>query len=407
MISSKSDVHRLLIASALAESETRIELDGWSEDIEATTNCLEALGARVKREKQAIVVTPLTHGKAQDAILDCGESGSTLRFLLPIVSALGSTSIITGAGRLPERPIGVLLDELKAHGSEFSKDTLPLTMSGQLRGGVYTLPGNVSSQFITGLLLALPMLKEDSEIRLTTAVESMGYIQMTLQTLKLFSIEIIETEQGYLIQGGQKYRSPKNIVADGDWSSAAFWLASGAMSGEITCTGLKMDSCQADKEIVSILKRFGAQVEEKGTSVVVRPAKLQGISIDASQIPDLVPILCTVAAQAEGVTEIYNAGRLRIKESDRLQAMAEGLTKLGVKIEEKPEGIVIHGGGEKLEAAESHLEAFNDHRIVMALAVAAMARRSVAILEGAQAVNKSYPSFFAHFVKLGGIADVL
>ncbi len=405
VISSKSDAHRLLIAAALADQPTKILLEGWNNDIEATKNCLEALGCKIIKNAGAIEVTPLWTAQTKDIVLDCGESGSTLRFLLPVVAALGKQAIVEGQGRLPERPIGVLLEELRKHGCLVKEDALPLEMSGEIHGGIFTLPGNISSQFITGMLFALPLLPEDSEIRLTSKMESKGYVDMTLETLQAFGIEIEEWEWGFSIKGGQTYRSPKEISAEGDWSGAAFWVVAGGIDGDITCTGLRKASCQGDKEIVSIMARFGAKIEWKENGVKVSGGELKGITIDAAQIPDLVPILCTAAALAEGKTVIYNAGRLRIKESDRLKAMAEGLQRLGVSVTEQTDSILIEGGN-TIPAGEVVLDSYEDHRIVMALAIAAAALGVEAVIEGAEAVSKSYPTFFAEFIRLGGAADV-
>lgn len=405
VISSKSDTHRLLIGAALADKPTKIFLEGWSNDIEATKNCLEILGCKVIRDNDGIQITPLWNEQADDIVLDCVESGSTLRFLLPIVAALGKHAILEGQGRLPERPIDVLLEELRAHGSLVKENNLPLVMAGQIRGGVYTLPGNISSQFITGLLFALPLLKEDSEIRLTTKLESRGYVDMTLDTLKLFQIEIEVKDWGFHIKGGQTYRSPLEVSAEGDWSGAAFWVVAGGIGGDITCTGLRKNSCQGDKEIVDLMEQFGAKVNWKENEVTVCGSSLKGITIDAAQIPDLVPALCTAAALAEGTTIIYNAGRLRMKESDRLKAMAEGLQKLGVRVTEQQESIKIEGGSAHPEG-EVILDSYDDHRIVMSLAIAAAALGVEAVIERAEAVSKSYPTFFAEFTRLGGAADV-
>ena len=405
VISSKSDAHRLLIGAALADKPTKIFLEGWSNDIEATKNCLETLGCKVIRDNDGVQIAPLWDEQADDIVLDCVESGSTLRFLLPIVAALGKHAILEGQGRLPERPINVLLDELRAHGSLVKENNLPLVMAGQIRGGVYTLPGNISSQFITGLLFALPLLKEDSEIRLTTKLESRGYVDMTLDTLKLFQIEIEEKDWGFQIKGGQTYRSPLEVSAEGDWSGAAFWVVAGGIGGDITCTGLRKNSCQGDKEIVDLMEQFGAKVNWKENEVTVCGSSLKGITIDAAQIPDLVPALCTAAALAEGTTIIYNAGRLRMKESDRLKAMAEGLQKLGVRVTEQQESIKIEGGSVHPEG-EVILDSYDDHRIVMSLAIAAAALGVEAVIERAEAVSKSYPTFFAEFTRLGGAADV-
>lgn len=407
MISSKSDVHRLMIAAALANGPTEIFLNGRSEDIDATITCLQALGAQFTCEEHRIVVHPITEEHADFAVLDCGESGSTLRFLLSVAGALGRNALWEGRGRLPQRPIGILTDLLRGHGCKMTGAHLPLEMSGQLTGGTYSLPGNVSSQFITGLLFALPLLEEDSDIRLTTELESMGYIAMTLHTLERFGIVVERTANGFHVPGRQRYHSPGTLQADGDWSNAAFWLAAGAMGGSVTCSGLQMQTAQGDQAILELLRRFGAQIEIEGDAVTVCHASLKACEIDAAQIPDLVPVLCMVAAVAEGTTEIHHAGRLRIKESDRLAAMADCLHRFGIRVEELSEGLRIHGGKWKSESSEVQIDAYGDHRIVMAAAIGAVALEREVMITGAEAVAKSYPTFFAEFTRLGGDADVL
>lgn len=406
IISSKSDGHRSLIAAALAEEESVLFVDGWSDDMEATTRCLQGLGAEIYKEPSGIEIVPIPRNTDGECVLDCGESGSTLRFLLPVAGALGKHSLFEGKGRLPERPIGILLEEMEQHGCQSNSDHLPVELDGKLQSGVYTLPGNVSSQFITGLLFALPILEGDSEIRLTTAIESKGYIDMTLKTLKTFGVEVQETEHGWFIPGGQKYQGPRMRFAEGDWSNAAFWLVAGAIHGSVGCQGLDMESPQGDRAIVSLLEKFGAEAKIISNQVTMNHEEMKGIRIDASQIPDLVPILCVAAAAAEGKTEIYNAGRLRIKESDRLAAMAECMKKIGVEVEEKPDGIMITGGCNPPEG-EIVIDSYNDHRIVMAMSIAAVSLGVEITIEGAEAVNKSYPSFFAELTKLGGVVDVL
>ena len=268
MISSKSDAHRLFIGAALADQPTEMVLNGSSEDLEATLQCLQALGADFLRQGDKIKVFPVEQ-KEELAVMDCRESGSTLRFLLPVAAALGRNVLVEGKGRLPQRPIGILTELLREHGCSVSSDQLPLEMSGQLKGGTFSLPGNVSSQFITGLHFALPLLEEDSEIVLTTEVESRGYIDMTLHTLKRFGIEVEEVERGFSIPGGQQYHSPGVMQADGDWSNGAFWLTAGAMGQPVTCCGLQMESPQGDKGILDILKQVGANVEVEGDRVTV------------------------------------------------------------------------------------------------------------------------------------------
>ncbi len=406
IISSKSDAHRSLIAAALAEEESVLFVDGWSEDLEATARCLRALGAELYREPSGIEIVPIPKGSQAEATLDCGESGSTLRFLLPVAAALGRSVIFAGQGRLPERPIGILLEELTRHGCTADRDALPVKLSGQLRSGVYTLPGNVSSQFITGLLFALPLLEGESEIRLTTGIESRGYIDMTLRTLQAFGIEITETQTGWRIPGGQKYHAPRMRYAEGDWSNAAFWLTAGAIQGKIGCQGLDLQSAQGDKAILQLLEQFGATSDVVLNQVTIAAKEKRGIRIDAAQIPDLVPILCIAAAAAEGKTEIYNAGRLRIKESDRLSAMADCLKKIGVAVEEYETGLTITGGCHPPQG-EILIQSYGDHRIVMAMAIAAVSLGIDLTIEGAEAVNKSYPTFFMELEKLGGVVHVI
>lgn len=353
------------------------------------------------------MVSPVPAGAAETAVLDCGESGSTLRFLLPVAGALGRSAVFKGQGRLPERPLRILLEELEQHGCTVSSEQLPVEISGKLYSGRYTLPGNISSQFITGLLFALPLLEKNSEIRLTTHLESESYVNMTLHTLETFGIRVDKTEiDGYQIYGRQSYRSPGMVPVQGDWSNAAFWLTAGAISGSITCQGLDLLSPQGDKAILPLLEAFGAETKTIANEITVSAGTLTGRKIDVSQIPDLLPILCVAAVAAKGRTEIIHAGRLRMKESDRLAAMADCLHKIGAAVEERQDGMVITGGFKRPEGPVV-LDSFGDHRIVMAMAVAAASLGIDIIIEGAEAVNKSYPSFFAEFRKLGGVADVL
>ena len=404
IISSKSDAHRSLIAAALAEEESVLFVDGWSDDLEATIRCLEALGAEIYKEPSGIEVVPIRRNLDKAAVLDCGESGSTLRFLLPVAAALGKTATFTGQGRLPERPIGLLLEELEKHGCTVEGEKLPVKLEGKLQSGVFTLPGNVSSQFITGLMFALPLLEGDSEIVLTTEVESRGYINMTLKTLKTFGVTVEETETGWKVPGGQSFAGPRMRFTEGDWSNAAFWLTAGAIKGSVGCQGLDMESAQGDREIVSILEKFGAETKMILNQITVTNKEMKGICIDASQIPDLVPVLCVAGAAAEGKTEIVNAGRLRLKESDRLAVMAECLQKIGVEVEEREDGLLITGGCNPPER-EIVVDSHNDHRIVMAMAIAAVSLGVDITIENAEAVNKSYPSFFIELKKLGGVVD--
>lgn len=404
-ITSKSDAHRCLICAALCSGGTEVVINDSNRDIEATAECLKALGARIEREGSVFKVFGIEK-LPQKTVLNCGESGSTLRFILPVAAALGARAEIIGCGRLPERPLSPLVERMTEHGVAFSDNRLPIVISAKLTAGRFELPGNISSQYITGLLLALPMLDGDSEIMLTTRLESAGYIEMTIRTLSLFGIEItvLPDGAGYWIKGGQRYRSPERIVVEGDWSNAAFWLTAGAIGDDISVSGLDENSAQGDKEIFELLKKFGAKTDRSGSGSHVRHDELHGITIDAAGIPDLVPILAVCACAANGKTEITNAARLRIKESDRLKTVAAMITALGGEITELSDGLVINGKG---RLSGGITESFNDHRIAMAAAVASVICENDVVIKGAQAVEKSYPAFFRDFVLLGGKADVI
>ncbi len=405
-IASKSDAHRCLICAALCDAPTEVVIFDLNRDIEATMRCLSGLGAQFLRVDEGVWrVVPISEPPSQ-VLLDCGESGSTLRFLLPVAAALCRETKVQGAGRLPQRPLSALREELEAHGCTFDAAQLPFIMRGGLTPGRFTLPGNISSQYVTGLLFALPLLFGDSEILLTTPLESAGYVSMTLRTLARFNIDItvLLNGGGYHIKGGQRYRSPGRITAEGDWSNAAFWLAAGAVSGPVTVTGLERDTAQGDSAIVPLLERFGAHTERHGGYTTSAPRALKGITIDAAEIPDLVPVLSVLACAAVGTTRIINASRLRIKESDRLQTVAQSLTALGGSVCELPDGLIIEGTG-SLKGGE--VDSFNDHRIAMAMSIAATLCTGDVILCDASAVEKSYPKFFEDYKTLGGKADVI
>lgn len=403
-ISSKSDVHRLLICAALSSEITELHCNIMSKDIKATAACLRAMGAEIKAADGVITVVPSAFSRS--AVLDCGESGSTLRFLLPVLSALGINAEIHGHGRLPERPLSPLKEEMERMGAVFETGSrFPLCISGRLEPGEYTLAGNVSSQFISGLLFALPLLSGDSTVRLIPPVESRSYLNITAKALEKFGIEITEKENLYIIKGNQKYRSPGAVTADGDWSNSAFFLSAGALSENgVTVTGLDMNSPQGDKKILDVLKSIGAQVTVGENFVTVKKNKLFGTETDASDIPDLVPAISALSAFCGGRSVIKNAGRLRIKECDRLRAMKELLTAAGIKAEETPDGLIIYGGK---TPASGTIESFNDHRIAMAAAVLSCGCSAPVTICGAEAVDKSYPSFFEDFNSLGGNANVV
>ena len=382
---SKSAAHRALICAALADAPTVLSPNALNGDIEATVRCLSALGARITRA-DALTVFPIGASVPEDAgslrELDCGESGSTLRFLLPVACALGARIRFVGRGRLPERPNAALVEALRAHGAAIDSDRLPMNASGALTGGVYALPGNVSSQYITGLLLALPLLPKDSRIILTAPLESAAYVDMTVDMLARFGIVVEATGTGWHIPGAQAYRTPGRFYIEGDWSAAAFWLAANAMGSDIEVDGLSDDTAQGDRAM---------------------PALLAQTRIDASNVPDLVPALAAAAAIRPGRTVITGAARLRLTESDRLSAVADMLRALGGQAEVTPDGLIIDGG-RPLHGGE--VDGANDHRIVMAAAILATRADGPVRIPGAEAVNKSYPEFFDHFTALGGNIDV-
>ncbi len=408
-ISSKSDAHRLLIAAALSDRETEIVCNVLSEDIRATARCLAALGAEVEFAGNRMRVHPIPRTEnAEEApvTLNCGESGSTLRFLLPVVSALSKNGKFTGGGRLPERPVTELREAMEAHGVRFSEQgVFPIHTAGTLQAGEYVLRGDVSSQYVTGLLFALPLLSDDSTLRLLPPVESAPYIEMTLSTLTRFGITVRREGHTYFIKGNQTYRSPGVVPVEGDWSNAAFFLTAGALGAPVTVTGLNLDSPQGDKAILEILRRMGAKVETAGETVTVSPGQLCGIAQDMADIPDLAPIFSVAAAAARtGETAIQNAARLRLKESDRLAAIHRMLGSLGVSCTETADGLLIPGG-QSISGGET--SGFGDHRMVMAAAIASVLAETPVTIDGAEAVEKSYPHFFEDFKRLGGMVDVL
>ncbi len=402
VIPSKSAAHRLLICAALSDEPTEIICPAESLDIAATARCLGGLGAQITIRDGVYSVSPVK--KRDEASLSCGESGSTLRFLIPVAAALGGNVTFTGEGRLPERPVSPLVNCLVSRGASIDYDgTLPLTTHGGLRGGRFTLPGNVSSQFISGLIFALPLLSEDSEIDITEKIESLSYIKMTLDAVSTFGIKAEMQSNKIIIPGNQKYRSPGRLTVEGDWSNAAFWLCLGALSEDgITVQGLKSDSIQGDRAVLDILSRFGAEVTRGKTGITVRKKPLSAVRIDASEIPDLVPVLSVVAAVANGETRITGAARLRIKESDRIESTVNMLHSLGADAEATHDGIRIFG---KKRLSGGDVNSANDHRIAMSAAIAAAVSDGAVNILGAEAVRKSYGDFYEKYSALGAVVN--
>ena len=383
-IASKSQAHRLLICAALADRPTSVACPTLSADITATADCLRALGADIRYENGVFSVSPIAAVPPAPE-LDCGESGSTLRFLLPVVCALGANARIRMHGRLPQRPLSPLWEELTAHGAVLTRPQPDvIAVSGVLSPGSYTLAANISSQFISGLLFALPLLDRPSAIALTGRLESASYLTMTVRALALFGVECPQEDGGFSVPGGTGFLSPGAVRVEGDWSNAAFWIvADHISSGAVAVTGLDPWSPQGDRAVVELAGRIA-----QGNAV-----------IDCQNVPDLVPVLSVLAAVTPGQTQFINAARLRIKESDRLAATAGLLTALGGQAEELEDGLVVTGR-EKLTGGAVSSE--NDHRIAMSAAVASIACQRPVTVRGAQAVNKSYPAFWDDLALLGG-----
>ena len=392
---SKSHGHRMLIAAVLNAMENgdlseeaiekalaRVKIPEKSEDILATENCLKALAS-------------------DKPVLDCNESGSTLRFMLPIVMALKDEAVFTGSERLLERPLAPLDEEMTAHGCEFTRvSATELAVRGRLTPGTFVIPGNISSQYITGLLFALPLLDEDSYIEIPTRLESAGYIDLTLQVLREFGVEAEKKHATkkrpttFVIQGSQKYQYPESFKVEGDWSNTAIWFAANAMGSRIICHGIDSRSPQGDKAILDIIGFYSnlGSPYDKGGPVI----------IDVSDTPDLVPIAAVLATRVNRETQIVRAGRVRLKESDRLKSTRELVQTLGGVIEETEDGLIIKG---RVPLHGGVVDGCNDHRIVMAAAIASTISSGPVTIKGAEAVNKSYPGFFRDFRKLGGITE--
>lgn len=381
---SKSDAHRLLIAAALADQKTTMRLHAGNDDIDATIRCLTALGAQIEKADGCVHITPIIAQK-EKPLCDCGESGSTLRFITPVAAALQG-AVLTGCGRLGDRPMEPLLSLLRDHGCVVSGEGLPLTVSGGLKNGTYALRGDISSQFVTGLLYALPLLQGDSDILLTTPLQSRGYVDMTLRALRQFGIVIEEKENAFHIPGGQRYIAPTGELSpEGDWSGAAFWYGANYVGGDVTIHGLIENSTQGDKAIAKLSQNLPDE-------------------IDVGNIPDLLPILSIMACKKAGVTRFVNAARLRIKESDRLYACETMIKNLGGQAETTPDTMTCFGTGRLVGGT---VDGMNDHRIVMSAAIASCLCEKEVVILGAEAAKKSYPAFLRDFELLGGNVHVL
>lgn len=388
---SKSMAHRLLLCAALGERKATLDCGTLSDDVSATVRCLRALGAGIEESNGVLRVTPIRTIPEETCELDCGESGSTLRFLLPVAAALGVTAVFHRRAALAERPLGPLCDALRTHGMTIREDGVDLFCEGKLLSGDYCVDGSLSSQFVSGLLFALPLLQGDSTLTVDGSPASAPYVAMTERALRSAGIVFDKSGKTYTISGGQRYALPDSRV-ECDWSGAAAFLCIGAISRKgVTVTGLDRASAQGDRSILDILSRFGADVEAASDRVTVRRGILRGGVIDALDTPDLVPALAALASASDGETRIVNAARLRGKESDRLKTTIAMLGSLGADVRETDDGLVIRG---KPILRGGVTDAMNDHRIAMAAAVAACLCQSDVTLSGAECVTKSYPAFW-------------
>ena len=401
---SKSQAHRLLICAALGTEPCSIVCSSVNDDIMATMRCLNALGARITFSSGVFDVHPIALVKG--GTLDCGESGSTLRFLMSVAAVLGAEATFTGAGKLPQRPMGALTDVLAVHGMSFeraSADELPVTCNGTLQGGKFTLPGNISSQYLTGLLFALPLAATDSEIEVTGGLTSASYIDMTIDALRVAGISVERRNNIFRIKGNQCYRMPGRVVVEGDWSSAAFWVVAGVIGKQpLEICGINNASLQGDSTIIDHLRSMGAFITVEDDKVAAMPSHLFGAELDCMDTPDLVPILSVAAAVAQGTTTFTNVGRLRFKESDRLAAMKSVLESFGIVSAVGEDTFTVYGGEPRTVAP---VDSFGDHRIAMSAAVLSTVAGGVTVIKGSGCVAKSYPSFFEDFASLGGVVE--
>ncbi len=393
VVLSKSMAHRLLMAAAFSGDISRVVLpegEELSQDILATLDCMQAISR--------------WNGDANERVtMRVRESGSTFRFMLPLIGALGIPASFIPEGSLVRRTLSPLYEEMQAKGCTLSpQGTVPFLLDGKLASGTYRIRGDVSSQYITGLLFALPLLEADSDLEIIGTLQSADYVEMTLQVLSMSGILIEKTPQGYHIPGGQRYDLPAGTTVEGDWSNGATWLVLGALQrpgNGIRCTGLKRDTAQGDRRVLDILERFGAEVIWDGDAVTVKNiGPLQATTIDAEQIPDLIPVLSVAAAVAEGTTHVVRAERLRLKESDRLQAITDTLQGLSGKVTLREDGLDIEGVPALLG---NRVSSVNDHRIVMMAAIASARCDEPVVIEDAGAIRKSYPDFFARCEALG------
>lgn len=413
---SKSISHRAVIAASMANGYSKLENIVFSKDIIATCDAMQDFGINVNTYPGRVDIISDGHLKAPIHPIQCNESGSTLRFLVPFGGLVDKPVIFSGKPSLMSRPLSPYFEIFNKQGIRYEyRAKMPLLVEGELKSGSYEVPGDVSSQFITGLMFALPSLKEDSQIVVTSPLESKQYVDITMDVLKTFGVEIVNHNyENFTIKGGQHFM-PHNFRVEGDYSQAAFWIVAGLLDGDLTLKDLSAQSLQGDKAILEICKSMGGNIVEEisqptqttqatqpsqATNLHIYKSATHGTVIDGSQCPDIVPVLAVLAALSDGETKIINASRLRIKESDRLKAIATELSKLGADITEADDGLIIKG---KTSLKGGIVDSWNDHRIAMSLAVASLRCDGEIIITNSSAIDKSYPHFFQEFKRVGGI----
>lgn len=397
---SKSMAHRAILCAALAPGRSRVDNLAFSQDVRATLDAVRALGARVETGADfAVIDGPARIEAAGGVCVDCAESGSTLRFLIPIFAQTGADVRFTGRGRLLARPQTVYEELFAEKGVAFAHTPDEVRVRGPLPAGAYEVDGGVSSQFITGLLLALPLCGAPCAVTVRPPFESRSYVALTLRAMADFGVHVAEEGNTYRITGNEKYK-PANYRVEGDYSQAAFFAVLGALTGGVTVRGLREDSLQGDRVILDILAKCGARFAREGDAVRFEKSRLRGAEIDIADCPDLGPILMVLGLFCEGGTVLKNAARLRVKESDRIAAMEAEIRKMGGGITSDENTVTVRAS--RLRAPDAPLDSHNDHRVVMAMAVAALGAGVPVAIENAGAVAKSYPDFFDVLRSVGG-----
>jgi 3-phosphoshikimate 1-carboxyvinyltransferase len=389
---SKSLAHRAIICACLADGVSVIDNVDFSEDIKATIAGMRKFGAKIDINNDVLTISGNKLELLQDNIIDANESGSTLRFFIPIFSLFDQEIKFVGSKRLLERPLDVYEEIYLRQGLVFNKSEDCLITNGKLKADNYTVKGNISSQFISGLLFVLPLLENDSKILITDVFESKSYVKLTVDILRKFNIEVTLNEDNTIDIKGNQHYCATNYTVEGDFSQLAFYAVLGCINNGVTAIGMNTKSLQGDREVINIIKSMNAKVTTNFDGYKFEESNLIGTTIDLKNCPDLGPVLMVLASLAKGSTKIINAGRLRIKESDRIEAMETELRKLNVDISSDNDTITINPGS--IKVLDSNISGHNDHRIVMAMSVLATIADKALVISDAEAINKSYPGFF-------------